>query len=99
MNEYGSNCHSQVASSGFRSLTFFVNLRVLRGLGISKASTTKGTKVHKGNKTGLIAVNTHTLFIAGSQMNLWICNPKRAGTLSASIHSANSRGSSKQCEL
>src|SRR6266853_2295650 len=40
-----------------------------------------------------------TPFNAGSQMNLCNCNPRRAGTLSTSIHSANSCGSSRQCEL
>ena len=37
--------------------------------------------------------------IAGSQMNLCSCRPKRTGTFPARIHSASSRGSSKQCDV
>ncbi len=38
----------------------------------------------------------YTPFSCGSQMNLWIWRPRRALRLSASIHSASERGSSRQ---
>src|ERR1700690_755255 len=52
-----------------------------------------------GTQPAYYTSHLYTPLAAGSQISLWICRLRRAGTSSSRIHCASSCGSSWQCEM
>src|SRR5262245_11380076 len=57
----------------------------------------KQTSQNQGRKT--VVDVPYTPLVAGSQINLWICSPRRTFKPSLRIHSARSMGSSWQFDV